>query len=263
MPAFAPATIKNFSGLSSLEDVTAQLDLVFARLQDVLGTNPMTHSLLNGKEPVGNQKAGDFVMDYRDGKVTPGMSDGKEVKPFEVSTLSGIIKPEQHGQQDSQIFDADGNVVGAMHSNATTTLSGFMSASDKVQLDGILPATVVPVLADASAGAVGVSLKYARQDHTHQIAVGTPQTIGSSNLPGASTNLARADHLHNHGNQAGGSLHAAATSSVAGFMPASDRVEVARLNALNIDGITDTGNHYILITIGGTVYRTANLSTYP
>jgi len=50
----------------------------------------------------------------------------------------------------------------------------------------------------------------------------TPQPIGTA-TPGTSTQYARGNHAHAHGNQGGGSLHAAATPTSSGFMPSTDK----------------------------------------
>jgi len=58
----------------------------------------------------------------------------------------------------------------------------------------------------------------------------TPQAIDSdAGAPGTSPDASRADHAHLHGDQEGGSLHAVATSSDAGFLSAADK---ARLDDL-------------------------------
>lgn len=57
-------------------------------------------------------------------------------------------------------------------------------------------------------------------------AFGTPVAVGTSNAAGAATTIARADHVHAHGDQAGGSLHADATTGSAGFMSAADKVKL-------------------------------------
>lgn len=57
----------------------------------------------------------------------------------------------------------------------------------------------------------------------------TPQAVGTATA-GVAATVSRVDHVHAHGNQAaGGSMHAAATTSVAGFMSAADK---AALDAL-------------------------------
>jgi hypothetical protein len=60
-----------------------------------------------------------------------------------------------------------------------------------------------------------------------QVAIGptlstaTPEPVGLTGAAGTSTDAAKADHVHAHGNQTGTSLHALATTSGAGFMSAA------------------------------------------
>lgn len=62
--------------------------------------------------------------------------------------------------------------------------------------------------------------------------------IGTSNQVGIQNSLARSDHVHNHANQPGGSLHAVATTSVAGFMSAADKTL--------LDSLISTTNQFVL-----------------
>lgn len=52
-----------------------------------------------------------------------------------------------------------------------------------------------------------------------------PSDLGSAAV-GVSGEVARADHVHAHGNQAGGALHADATSGASGFLSALDKVKL-------------------------------------
>jgi hypothetical protein len=69
-----------------------------------------------------------------------------------------------------------------------------------------------------------------------QVVVGTdlsdtePLPIGTA-AAGTSIDGARADHVHAHGNQLGGSLHAAATTSAAGFMSGTDKTKIDNATA--------------------------------
>jgi hypothetical protein len=60
-----------------------------------------------------------------------------------------------------------------------------------------------------------------------QVAIGptlsttTPEPVGLTGAAGTSSDAARADHVHAHGNQTGTSLHALATTSGAGFLSAA------------------------------------------
>ena len=90
-----------------------------------------------------------------------------------------------------------------MHSAATTGANGFMSSADKTKLDGI------------AAGATSTPLTSA-----------TPASVGVTNVVGVAATAARADHAHAHGAQTDGSLHAAATTAVAGFLSSTDKTKL-------------------------------------
>lgn len=55
------------------------------------------------------------------------------------------------------------------------------------------------------------------------------QPLGTA-AAGTSVTLSRADHVHAHGDQAGGTLHSVVTTSVNGFMSAADKTKVNNLN---------------------------------
>lgn len=131
----------------------------------------------------------------------------------------------------------------------------------EVTVDGATPSNNIP--ADLGTAAAGVSTEVSRSDHVHahgaqlggtlHAVVGAsagfmsaadktkldgiaasdaaPQDVGTA-AAGVSTNYSRADHVHAHGSQLGGGLHATATSLAAGFMRGSD-VDL-------LDGATDT-----------------------
>ena len=154
---------------------------------------------------------------------------------------------------------------GTLHASATGSVAGFISAADKTKLDGIAtgatatPLTnTAPVAVTKATAVVGVSTEAARADHkhdattaaavaatvgqanaegtgttlarsthTHAHAVGTPVGItDTTNAAGSAVTFVRSDHTHAHGNRGGGSLHANATNSVAGFMSAADKAKL-------------------------------------
>lgn len=61
------------------------------------------------------------------------------------------------------------------------------------------------------------------------VAFAVPSTIGTANQEGVATTASRSDHIHAHGDQAGGTLHAIATQSVAGFLSAADKTKLDSL----------------------------------
>lgn len=73
-----------------------------------------------------------------------------------------------------------------------------------------------------------------------------PQPLGTAD-PGVSDESSRGDHVHEHGDLAGGSLHDVVTTSVAGFMSAADKVKLDSIAASGDDtvagaGLTETGS---------------------
>jgi len=60
--------------------------------------------------------------------------------------------------------------------------------------------------------------------------VGNIQDVGTAAV-GTSTKIARADHVHAHGTQGGGTQHSEVTTSVAGFMSATDKTKLDGIDA--------------------------------
>ena len=90
---------------------------------------------------------------------------------------------------------------------ATTSTIGGMSAADKTKLDSI----------DANATA-------------NTISTNNPQALGTA-APGASGEVSDSAHVHPHGDQAGGTLHAVASGAAAGFMSAADKSKLDGIEA--------------------------------
>ena len=91
-------------------------------------------------------------------------------------------------------------------------------------------AAILPVEVQKTTPSSGVSDAYAKADHQHSALTGIPTGISDgSNSEGTASTLARSDHQHSHGSRGGGSLHAVATTSVAGFMSAADFSSLAAL----------------------------------
>jgi predicted RNase H-related nuclease YkuK (DUF458 family) len=83
------------------------------------------------------------------------------------------------------------------------------------------------------------------------LTTGTPSSIGTFSQIGSVNAFARQDHIHAHGNQPGGSLHATASTTSAGFMSATDKYILDNISTIS----TPLTNKTI---IGSTNYVDAN-----
>jgi len=124
--------------------------------------------------------------------------------------------------------------------------------------------TSAPLDVDKSAALTGVSFEAARSDHKHDVSTGIPVTIGVTNSEGTATALARRDHVHAHGSQTDGSLHALATPTVAGFLDPIDKIKLDDQDLLESAGlilgsvISDIGAQTIQVTAGTGRLRAIN-----
>lgn len=89
------------------------------------------------------------------------------------------------------------------------------------------------------------------------------ETVGTSNASGSKLAYAKADHVHNHGNQTNPSHHAAVTTADAGFMSAPDKVILNRLRTgflqyTNSAPQSNNTNTYATITLDTDLNSFAN-----
>lgn len=164
---------------------------------------------------------------------TSGTVDGRDVSTdgtkLDTITVANIPSADQKaalagssgtpGAGNTYVTDADARMTNArtpsthaashrgggsdVIDNATTTVAGLMSGTDKTKLDGISASAAAltssaPENATKSAAVVGVATTAARADHKHDVTTATASSIapGGSNAEGSSTSLARADHTH-------------------------------------------------------------------
>lgn len=148
-----------------------------------------------------------------------------------VATASGEGSSTSLARADHthQSNTAPSNVTKA---TATIGTSGEPARADHKH--DVTTATAGAAQAGASA-AEGSATSLARSDHAHSVAVAAPATIGTTNDAGSSSDFVRADHVHAHGAQTSGTLHAAATTSVNGFMSAADKTKLNRLEDTELD----------------------------
>lgn len=118
--------------------------------------------------------------------------------------------------------------------------SAYLSQSD--HMHGV--PTGVPSAVTAAVNAEGASTAFARLDHHHQVSTGVAVPLtDATNAAGAADTLARSDHQHAHGDRSGGTLHAAATTTVNGFMSAADKAKLdGLLSELVSEGVLKTTN---------------------
>lgn len=128
---------------------------------------------------------------------------------------------------------------GNLHANATTGVSGFMSAADKTKLDGIETSAT----ADQSAAEIMTavqSLDGAGSGLDADLLDGQEGTFyrSADNLNTGTLPAARFSDT-SHGVRSGGALHANATTSVAGFMSGADKTKLDSLsNGGGLDSVT-------------------------
>jgi len=108
------------------------------------------------------------------------------------------------------------------------TVSAHASRHNPGGADALSTGTPVAISVGASPSA-GTGSSYALNDHQHGITAGSPSSIGTANSAGTASSVARSDHVHNHGAQTDGSLHAVATTTVAGFLSAADKLALDTL----------------------------------
>ena len=120
-----------------------------------------------------------------------------------------------------------------------------------------LPNPAAPANVTKAAAAAGSATTVARADHKHDVTTAAAvELTDSTNAEGSSTSLARADHTHSHGNRSGGSLHAAATTIVNGFMSSADKT---KLDALVTPDVL-TPKEAVRLLSTGNIALTGNVS---
>lgn len=86
---------------------------------------------------------------------------------------------------------------------------------------------------------------------------GYPENINSASAAyGSSSNAARRDHVHSHGELSGSFLHALATTSTHGFMDSAEKIKLASLRASGsgVGGELAFRNHVVLATNASTYF---------
>lgn len=85
----------------------------------------------------------------------------------------------------------------------------------------------LPANVTKSAASNGVAATIARSDHKHDVVTAAAVDLtDSTSGEGGASSLSRSDHTHSHGARAGGTLHAVATTTTAGFMSSTDKAKL-------------------------------------
>ncbi len=181
-------------------------------------------NLTNTRTPTANELSADRINEIYD---EIGLTDGSDPE-----SINGRLLALEEGAESvptTRTISTTAPLAGGGDLSANRTLSiaaasaiaaGSMSAAHYSKLEGIA----------SSAAAVGSGVV----------------AVGSSTSDGASASAARVDHVHAHGNQAGGSLHDAASTSVAGFLSAADKTKLDGLSAISVatlSGTSDTADN--------------------
>jgi len=136
-------------------------------------------------------------------------------------------------------FNAHKGAGGAAHAAATTSVAGFLSAADKTKLDGI------------AAGANNY-VHPTTDGNIHVPAGGAANQILKYSAAGTAAWTALDDTLH--GTRGGGTQHAAATTSVAGFMSAADKAK--------LDSLVAPANTFMIISAQNNTVFPSGTFTY-
>jgi hypothetical protein len=157
---------------------------------------------------------------------------------YQNRTLNDDSAIESINYKDRILKDTAGDplVDFSAPTGATTITQAALDNSTKLAttayVDALPRGTPVSVVVGQGNDA-GTGNDLARANHKHDLAAGAPIQIGTSNFIGAATTVALSDHVHAHGNQTSGTLHAIVTNLVNGFMSAVDKVKLDAATALN------------------------------
>lgn len=115
----------NLKGVAP-EQLSAQLETLFQQLEDQInqGTEVVSITDSEQKLPVGMQR-GDLIFSLLLGELRAGIFNGENIVYASFGSFTGAITDGQHGTRGG----------GSLHTDATTSASGFMSAADKIKSD--------------------------------------------------------------------------------------------------------------------------------
>lgn len=142
---------------------------------------------------------------------------------------------------------------GTLHDAATTVVAGFMSSADKTKLDG-LPTSAVPTSRTLTAGAGLTGGGDLSADRTFDVGANADGSI-VVNANDVQVGVLATDAQH--GVRGGGTQHALATVSTAGFMSAADKAKTdasLTIKSGTVSAGTFAGNPKIAAVAFGTAF---------
>lgn len=148
--------------------------------------------------------------------------------PSTIGTVNQAGTANALARQDH--VHAHGNQAGGtLHAEVIASgASGFISGVDKAKLDGIAANTQSQI--DSHTALINAHAGRHLPNGADALTTGVPSTVGISNQTGTANAFARQDHIHAHGNQAGGGLHAdVVASGASGFMTGVDKAKLDQL----------------------------------
>lgn len=176
------------------------------------------------------------VILFKTGAAAGGGGGGEGGAIESVFNRTGVVRALAGDYRASQVLN-DSEVGGLFVRDALNLIEQRLDPLQSVQPGAAPVAVSTPgYQVNVYGAAAGTMTVAARADHNHSVLTGTPRATGEENLEGTSYALARADHQHEHGEHAGGTLHALASPDGAGFMSQAHVQQLADVVAQLAEG---------------------------
>lgn len=150
--------------------------------------------------------------------------------PVSLGTVNSGISTSV--SRSDHVHEHGSQLGGILHTNATSLSSGFLSNIDKIKLDSVENNSTNTPYSNA-----------------------LPQNLGTATA-GIAASVSRSDHVHEHGNLPGGTLHSVVTGISNGFMSFFDKnkLDTVAVNATSTPLGTDIPNSLNMATPGGSIF---------
>jgi len=229
----------------NLHAVATMFNSGFMSSSDKLKLDGAT-SLNTANKLVSRDASGNFAAGTITAALTGNASTATALSSARTFELTGDITGSVSSDLTSgaSIATTHGSLGGgALHSAATTSTAGFMSASDKTKLDDAASTNTASrlVIRDASgnfaAGTITAALTGNASTATALSSARSFALTGDITGSVSSDLTSGASIATTHGSLGGGSMHSVATTSTAGFMSASDKTKLDGLSG----GVSGSG----------------------